>query len=765
MDFRATGIVLLAAILPAAAAHDGPLRVGDVSAIELETPHPYPAGNPAGELVWRFAVRQPGATYITVHLERIELAPGDHLAIVDATGKEQARFTGLGPRGDGRNVWTPAVNGEIAILELHAFGRGERGQRYGLKADRFAHGFLPLIPDPDPAIDSVCGTDDRDDVKCYQTSHPTEYDRGRAVGRLLVYGSWVCTGFFVSCEGHMLTNSHCVWTQDHIENTQVAMMFENSACGAADPSTDRTLTGAQMIDNWGPLDYNLFTVAEDASEYGYLGFDPRLPDPGERMYMPAHHNGTIKAFGIESDAEPGGVCRVTESPWTWSGDDIMYYCDTTGGSSGSPVLSGKTHRVFGINHTGSDDCFDGNAAVRMDKILPRIRDLLPACSFSPDLQPGGITVLDVAGDGNGNGFADPGETVHLRVALDNQGTLPATAVSGTLSTAEPGVTVLEAQAAFDDVPDDGSGASRNPHFRVRLDPALACGASIPFQLDLATAEGPFTLSLTLRAGENLGGAVAYAATDVPRGIPDGGGTTSTLAVPDDFTTVDAFVRPHVTHTYIGDLQLELTSPLGTTVRLHDRTGWSRDLIDHDYDRELPPDGPGSMADFDGEGALGDWTLDVADNAPINGGTLEGWTLELHRPDDFTCDAPGGAGPPGEASSPTLPAAEPLRVTAYDGTTGALTVSFTPACAATDHAAFSGPLASVAQLAWDGVACGLGDTGAATFDPGSGDRFFVLVGQDAVDEGSYGTDSTGNERPEATGPGSCDLPQSLAVTCP
>jgi subtilisin-like proprotein convertase family protein len=766
------GAVVLAAsalLAPVFAVHEGRLRVGDVAPLALATPHPYPAGTPAEPVVWRVAIRHPGATYLTVHLERLELGPGDHLAVLDGTGKEQARLTGRGPRGDGRNFWTPAVHGDALVLELHAPGGGEPHERYGLSADRYAHGFAPLAPPAAEAgsIDSVCGSDNRRDVKCYETSHPVEYERARAVGRLLVYGSWVCTGFFVSCDGHMLTNSHCISTQDGVENTQITMMFENSACEAIDPSSDRVLTGSQLIKNWGPLDYILFTVAEDASEYGFLGFDPRLPDPGERIYMPAHHSGAVKAFGIESDREPGGVCRVTESPWTWSNDDVMYYCDTTGGSSGSPLLSGETHRVVAINHTESQNCVDGNAAVRIDKIFPQIRDLLPACSFSPDLQPEQVSVIDVAGDGNGNGVADPGETVHLKITLANRGTAPATGLSGTLSTAEPGVIVLDPVATFDDVADGASGASHNPHFRVRLDSAVGCGASIPFRLDLSTGQGAYALSLSIEAGRNDGGPRFYAAGDVPRAIPDwnGAGTTSLLDVPDSFTTADAHVRPEITHTYIGDLTVELTSPLGTAVRLHDRSGWSRDVIDHDYDRELPPDGPGAMSDLDGEDALGQWSLRVVDDQLFNSGNLDAWTLELHRPDAFVCAAAGGAGTPGEASDDRLAGAEPLRVTGYDGASGTVSVSFTPACAATDHAAYSGDLAAVAGTPWDAVACGLGASGSASFDPGAGDRFFVVVGQGGGVEGSYGRDGAGVERAEATGLGACDVAQSLAATCP
>jgi hypothetical protein len=122
---------------------------------------------------------------------------------------------------------------------------------------------------------------------------------------------------------------------------------------------------------------------------------------------------------------------------------------------------------------------------------------------------------------------------------------------------------------------------------------------------------------------------------------------------------------------------------------------------------------------------------------------------------------GGPPTPGETSPP----ADWLLVTGYDGGSGEVTVTYTPACQAADHAAFSGPLVSGGAFpGWDGAACDLGTSGTAVFDPGGGSRYFVLVAQDGAAEGSYGRDGTGAERPEATGVGSCDLPRNLFDAC-
>ena len=101
-----------------------------------------------------------------------------------------------------------------------------------------------------------------------------------------------------------------------------------------------------------------------------------------------------------------------------------------------------------------------------------------------------------------------------------------------------------------------------------------------------------------------------------------------LDVPADaeIASVDCYVN--LSHTYIGDLIIELTSPEGTTVRLHDGSGGTAEDIVTWYDRETEPDGPGAMADFSGEWAEGTWEMWICDVAGSDTGTLHTWALAL-----------------------------------------------------------------------------------------------------------------------------------------
>ena len=91
------------------------------------------------------------------------------------------------------------------------------------------------------------------------------------------------------------------------------------------------------------------------------------------------------------------------------------------------------------------------------------------------------------------------------------------------------------------------------------------------------------------------------------------------------TATSVSVAVDISHTYIGDLVIDLIAPDGTARTLHSRTGGSANDIDRTY-----------TPDFGGTGIAGDWTLRVSDRAGGDVGTLNGWTLTVNH---------GGAGSP------------------------------------------------------------------------------------------------------------------------
>ncbi|HEX5041645.1 MAG TPA: hypothetical protein VFV75_02005 [Candidatus Polarisedimenticolaceae bacterium] len=101
---------------------------------------------------------------------------------------------------------------------------------------------------------------------------------------------------------------------------------------------------------------------------------------------------------------------------------------------------------------------------------------------------------------------------------------------------------------------------------------------------------------------------------------------------------------------------------------------------------------------------------------------------------------------------------------WNAGTSRIEVAYTAACDATDHTLVWGDLGAVATYTYAGAVCGIGTSGTASFDPGGGSVFFLVVGSTASAEGSYGLGVAGAERPEFTGGGVCARPQQLGAAC-
>jgi subtilisin-like proprotein convertase family protein len=96
---------------------------------------------------------------------------------------------------------------------------------------------------------------------------------------------------------------------------------------------------------------------------------------------------------------------------------------------------------------------------------------------------------------------------------------------------------------------------------------------------------------------------------------DSNGITSTIEVTDDAEITALSVELNINHSYIGDLYITLSH--GDTEHvIWNKTGGTTDNIYATFD----------TGDFDGQNALGTWSLNISDNANIDTGSLVKWTL-------------------------------------------------------------------------------------------------------------------------------------------
>lgn len=109
-------------------------------------------------------------------------------------------------------------------------------------------------------------------------------------------------------------------------------------------------------------------------------------------------------------------------------------------------------------------------------------------------------------------------------------------------------------------------------------------------------------------------------------IPDNSaaGIERSLAVAKAGQLDSVNVEIDITHTYIGDLIVELIAPDNTSVLLHNRTGGSADNLIKTYTLS----NTASLQTLRGHAIQGNWKLKVSDRASKDQGKLNRWALQL-----------------------------------------------------------------------------------------------------------------------------------------
>lgn len=776
------------------------VKVGEYEYKVFETPHPYPAGSIEGRLVHEIKIKHDGASYIVVHFEKFELGPKDYVVIRDPEGMAKHVYTGKGYL-NGENFYSMSVQGDTAIIRLYSYQ--EEAKYYGYRIDYYAHGY-PIWRLPEPlfpyvGIESICGANDYQDVICFQSSFPTEYDKSRAGIRLLESGSALCSAWLISCENHVITNNHCFASQSELNNVEFQFMYDRPGCGSGTATPQLQLYGGTFLRTSQTYDYTLVIPALNGNDpqavYGYIQVDPRVPEIGELMYIVGHPSGYPKKISLYSDqsADTGGVCRVqsvTEGSCWGSGPDVGYYCDTEGGSSGSVVLSRNTYKAIALHHCGG--CL--NTGVRIIDVYNDIQASstpLPGCSVSnePMINYQSNAITDdcaYGGSGDADGRLDPGEDAVMVITLRNTGATTATNVSGVLSTNTNGITIIDDTANFADIPPNGgTSTSQPPHFSFHVDNNVACGTIIDFSLNVTYSGGSNQLSFQGTVGE----LVQNQETLLLEDFTGTGGWPSSWTVIDGGTSAD-------TWTSANPCSRTPTSPIsapfviadsdcaGTSAEMDEQlitpqvnfTNYSQATLEFDqyfrrYENEI--------CDVDIRSSLtgGSW---------VNKLRMQGSSSSNpdHRIIDITAEAAGasdaqvrfhysnaiyewywmvdnvkfiGGQPPDCLSTlcydSNLPAGSVLNSLRVSKDGSLLRLQWTApggTCNVSGYGIYRGtlPIASSGDYNHLNLECDYNDT---TYDlnMGSGDYYYLIVPSNASTEGSYGKTSNDDEIPPAS----------------
>lgn len=132
----------------------------------------------------------------------------------------------------------------------------------------------------------------------------------------------------------------------------------------------------------------------------------------------------------------------------------------------------------------------------------------------------------------------------------------------------------------------------------------------------------WSLELDLEAAAGTAQGEAAPGLAIPDNTP--AGVSSSIAIAPSGSVRGIKVSVDITHSWIGDLRVELVAPSGQSALLHDQSGRDEDNIIRSYDSVTSP----SLTALIGQAVQGNWQLRVKDLAAQDTGKLNRWKLEL-----------------------------------------------------------------------------------------------------------------------------------------
>ncbi|WP_205324506.1 serine protease [Glycomyces sp. YM15] len=325
-------------------------------------------------------VRHEDAAFIKARFDEVVLGSGDTLTVASPDGAESyvygaadvedGELRALSIEGDTAEVLLRDVeDGVPAKARLVAYSRGLNETELASRPSEWEAG-----------PESICGNDDTQNAACYRGNDVEAWEASRSVARLIIDDRSYCTAWLADHGNRLLTNNHCFTTSREARVTEVQFKYKCRKCAGGAISTPLKVRGAKVLTTNARYDFTLFTVDDYAKidHLPHLELDSGHADKGEEVFIPEHPGGRpLRIASASDEGKPSqGIetCRILDNRAVGyvRGSDLSYYCDTEGGSSGSPVISRSSGAVVGLHHLGGCP----NSAVRMDLIYPMIKPYL-----------------------------------------------------------------------------------------------------------------------------------------------------------------------------------------------------------------------------------------------------------------------------------------------------------------------------------------------------------------------------------------------------
>jgi hypothetical protein len=337
-----------------------------------------------GELipVWQWPLRHSGTGYLRIHFRVKKNAPDDvnwWFILRDVKDEEKARYDREYVRSKESSFWSDEIPGDYVTIELYA-DKDPTGLEFVI--DKYLYQVTPVDPE------SFIGGGNLEDMFNLKESTAEGdkkiYSWGKAVAKVSYIDNdkgkgCGCTGFLIS-NTLIMTNYHCVDSQAICNNTEVKFGYEIKD----DPSAItyhciKYETGDSLRDyailrldgnpgqTWSKLDL----ASKDVSENDPLYI---IQHPAGSWKRISRIDCKVAGINIPAISFEDDLCR---NPISSSPINFGHLCDTTKGSSGSPVLD-ATGSVVGLDYHGACPGEPRmNRSILTKHILSHLRDNRP----------------------------------------------------------------------------------------------------------------------------------------------------------------------------------------------------------------------------------------------------------------------------------------------------------------------------------------------------------------------------------------------------
>ncbi len=165
-----------------------------------------------------------------------------------------------------------------------------------------------------------------------------------------------CTAWVIA-PSLIMTNYHCVpGLEGEIVAAQLVMNYLTT--GQPQAEIDFYEVGIAPVEANQALDYAVVEVGGDpAARYGMVNLDARDPAKDEELFIIHHPMGKPKKITRRNCRN----ARIAED------GDFHHFCDTLGGSSGSPIFSDNDLSLVGLHYAGLERQY--NMAKRLQQIV------------------------------------------------------------------------------------------------------------------------------------------------------------------------------------------------------------------------------------------------------------------------------------------------------------------------------------------------------------------------------------------------------------